>query len=142
MTDKAVINVESGYSQDELLHIARRFRIDEDILIRDFVGKGNINLHTYSVTAGGKEYLLQKVNTDVFTFPDRTMEGMLASIRAQSENPRPDWVPITLVPTDSDDAYLSMAGDVWRKMDRIQNVVSHKSLSAFGELSAQLTAAA
>lgn len=140
VADMAVVNASEGYSHDELMRIARRFRVHEDISIQEFVGKGNINLHTYCVSAGGKEYLLQKVNTDVFTFPDRTMEGMLASIRAQSENPRPDWVPISLVPTDSDDAYLSLAGDVWRKMDRIPNVVSHKSLSAFGDLESQLKA--
>ncbi len=53
----------------KIAEIARNFQLEDPIEVAHFDYRGNINFHTYHITSGGKEYLLQKVNTEVFTMP-------------------------------------------------------------------------
>jgi hypothetical protein len=138
------------YTLDDIEWIAHRFDIASPLTVEPFPGRGNINLHTYSVTAGGREFLLQKVNSDVFTMPHRVMGGMLASIEAQRralESGRGDsgWEPIRLVPTREGEPYLDMTDEegwsVWRMMIRIPASVSYKSLSEIENRQEQLALA-
>ncbi|HTQ10826.1 MAG TPA: hypothetical protein VMI31_12190, partial [Fimbriimonadaceae bacterium] len=57
----------NNHSLDHIRWVARRFEIPGPVSIAPFPGRGNINLHTYSVAAEGQALLLQKVNSDVFT---------------------------------------------------------------------------
>ena len=66
------------YTTDDIEWVARQFQITGAVVVAPFPGRGNINLHTYSVLAGGREYLLQKVNSEVFTHPYRVMKTMIA----------------------------------------------------------------
>ena len=55
------------YSLGDIRLIAGQFQIQGPVTVELFRDRGNINLHTYLVTADGQEFLLQKVNSDVFT---------------------------------------------------------------------------
>ncbi len=129
------------YTKEDIEWVASQFRVPRTILVAPFPGRGNINIHTYQVLAGGEEYLLQKVNSDVFTMPYRVMNSMLASIRAQRESLETGkgdevWEPIELIPTHEGQPFLDLTDDhgwsVWRMMVRIPDSVCYKSL---GEVS-------
>ncbi len=135
------------YSLEDIHWIAQQFAVRGDVVVTAFPGRGNINLHTYSVVSTDGEFLLQKVNSDVFTMPHRVMGGMLASIDAQGralESGRGDvgWEPIRLVPTRDGQPYLDLTDEdgwsVWRMMVRIPASVSYKSLSEIEDREEQL----
>lgn len=157
-SDKAVIQgrpshftgAYEDYTTADIIWVVQQFRVEGDIQVAPFPGRGNINLHTYEVMAGGKEYLLQKVNTDVFALPYRVMDGMSASIKAQrdslAQSSVDGWVPIDLVETHHNRTFLDLTDEhgwsVWRLMDRIPNSCSYKSLSEIGCRDEQLRMAA
>ncbi|MDR3689188.1 MAG: phosphotransferase [Fimbriimonas sp.] len=138
------------YSTSDIEWVAEQFRIASPIKVGPFPGKGNINLHTYHVHAGDGEYLLQKVNSDVFKLPYRVMNSMLASIDAQnaalaSGHGDEVWQPIELIQTRDEKAFLDLTDEhgwsVWRLMVRIPDAISYKSLSELDGQAAQLTLA-
>lgn len=129
------------YSLDEAQAVASLFKVPPPLAVDDFQFKGNINQHTFSVIAAdGSEYLLQRINHEVFTKPENTMRAMMASIHAQnqalSRNPPvngDEWIPIRLIPTCVGDPYLRHddhhGRTVWRLMERIPDCATYKSLS-------------
>lgn len=136
-----------AYTLSEIAEIARNFLIEEPLEVAHFDDRGNINVHTYHVTSGGKEYLLQKVNTDVFTMPHRVMDGMLASIEAQRDmidagKCEHDWEPVELIFTKDGRPYADFSTEseqeVWRLMKRITGVKTYKSLSEVSDRESQL----
>jgi len=137
----------NDHSLDHIRWVARRFQIPSPVSVAPFPGRGNINLHTYCVQAGGQAFLLQKVNSEVFTMPHRVMGGMLASLEAQGhalEAGRGDagWEPIRLIPTTAGDPYLDLTDEtgwsVWRMMVHIPASVSYKSLGEIRNRNEQL----
>jgi hypothetical protein len=137
----------NDYSISDIEWIASQFEVSGPISVAAFPGRGNINLHTYEVSAGECEYLLQKVNSDVFTMPYRVMKSMTASIRAQSEalsagKGDAKWAPIELVPTRKGTEYLDLTDEhgwsVWRLMIRIPNASCYKSLGEVEDRATQL----
>jgi hypothetical protein len=135
------------YTLEDIESVIRQFQVSGPVIVGPFPGRGNINLHTYEVLAAGEEYLLQKVNSYVFTMPERVMEAMLVSIDAQrnaleSGRGDPIWEPIRLIPTRSGAPYLDhcdrMGRAVWRLMVRIPRSVSYKSLSEIRDRKSQL----
>jgi Phosphotransferase enzyme family len=154
LSDKAVIKgrpshftgAYEDYSIGDIIWVVEQFQVKGDINVAPFPGRGNINLHTYEVLAGGSEYLLQKVNTDVFAMPYRVMQGMASSIAAQHasllKTPVVGWVPIDLVPTKAGKEFLDLTDEhgwsVWRMMVRIPESCSYKSLSEIESRSEQL----
>jgi hypothetical protein len=142
-----LIGSNNDYSIPDIEWIASQFDIRGPIAVSTFPGRGNINLHTYEVRAGENEYLLQKVNSEVFTMPYRVMNSMTASIRAQSEalsdgKGDPLWVPIELVATRDGHEFLDLTDEhgwsVWRMMIRIPDAACYKSLGEIEDRSAQL----
>ena len=154
LSDKAVIKgrpshftgAYEDYSIADIIWVVDQFQIEGDIHVAPFPGRGNINLHTYEVLAGDNEYLLQKVNTDVFAMPYRVMQGMASSIQAQQESLKTKavegWIPIDLVPTKSGKSFLDLTDEhgwsVWRLMVRIPESCSYKSLSEIESRQEQL----
>jgi hypothetical protein len=137
----------TSYTTDDIAWIAGQFQIPMPIVAAPFAGRGNINLHTYEVRAGEGEYLLQKVNSDVFTMPHRVMNAMLASIEAQSAAKArgigdPLWEPVQLIETRDGKPYLDLSDSeglaVWRLMIKIPRAVTYKSLSEIEDRNAQL----
>ena len=138
------------YSISDIEWVAGQFQIASPIKVGPFPGRGNINLHTYHVSAGDGEYLLQKVNSDVFKMPYRVMTAMIASIDAQrgslaGGSGSKEWEPIELIPTRDEKPFLDLTDEhgwsVWRMMVRIPDSVSYKSLGEVDGQEAQLTLA-
>ena len=124
------------FSPEELYWIASEFEVGTISGLEYFVERGNINLHTFLVqNEEGASFLLQRLNTDVFSQPHRLMKTMQEWIRHQTEAVEArgsQWVPITLVPTTSGEPYLDLSDatglSVWRTMVRIPDTLSYKSL--------------
>ncbi|MGO8672586.1 MAG: phosphotransferase [Capsulimonadaceae bacterium] len=135
---------------DRLRAVARAFEIEPPIEVRDFPDKGNINRHTYLIIAGRarREYLLQKINGDVFRNPRRVLSAMVAAIDAQRTNAvraPAGWEPVTLVPSRSGEPFVTVADregtGYWRLMVRIANARTYKSLEELADPSARLAIA-
>jgi len=133
--------------------IASIFSLLRPIESYDFPDKGNINRHTYLISAGpdGRktEYLLQRINQQVFTRPWSVMASMLASIEAQQQclargdlREGEEWETITLIPTQKGKPYLELTDrrgySCWRLMVKIPNTRTFKSLSEIREESERL----
>lgn len=138
------------YTNDDIEWVARQFQISGAVVVAPFPGRGNINLHTYSVLAGGREYLLQKVNSEVFTLPYRVMKTMIASINAQHAGMAAGlcdelWDAIELIPTQDGQPFLDLTDvhgwSVWRLMVLIPRSAAFKSLADVGTREDQLSLA-
>jgi hypothetical protein len=125
-------------------NIAACFDIPEPVEAHDFPDKGNMSHEMYLVVAGPpgdkREYLLQRMNNDVFTDPHRVVAAMQACTAAQQDYMRrhdlPEgtrWETLTLVPSESGDPILEIADassiSFWRLMVRICGCKSYKSLN-------------
>jgi len=130
-------------SRQSIISIASKFDLYGALEVSEFAEKGNINTQTYLIAAASKskreEYLLQKLNPDVFGLPRRVMEGMIECIEAQQKalsdgllNLDQEWETIQLVPTKGGDPFLELgdekAPQCWRMMKRIPNVHSFRHL--------------
>jgi len=151
---KAVVNVRPNhinggyedYTLDDIRWIVTQFQVSDQVEVLPFPGKGNINLHTYEIKVEGLSYLLQKVNSSVFAFPYRVMNGMCQSIQAQRESLKvssvENWEPIELVPTKEGKDFLDLTDEhgwsVWRLMVKIPDSCSFKSLSELSDRDKQL----
>lgn len=151
---KAVVNVRPNhinggyedYTLDDIRWIVTQFQVSDQVEVLPFPGKGNINLHTYEIKVEGLSYLLQKVNSSVFAFPYRVMNGMCQSIQAQRESIKvssvENWEPIELVPTKEGKDFLDLTDEhgwsVWRLMVKIPDSCSFKSLSELPDRDKQL----
>jgi hypothetical protein len=133
--------------------LASRFALPGPLEAFDFTEKGNINLHTFSVLAGRdsstREYLLQRINHQVFFRPRSVMAAMIASINAQAEclrqgmlPPGEEWEAITLIPTTIGSPYLELCDrhgvSVWRLMERIPDTQTFKSLGEITDANERL----
>jgi len=123
--------------------IAAFFDIPRPVRARDFEDKGNMSHEMYLIQAGPEdnpaEYLLQRMNNDVFTNPHGVVAAMEACTAAQREyletHPLPpgtDWQTVTLVPAAHRGLILEIADEAsvsfWRLMVRIGGCVAYKSL--------------
>jgi N-acetylhexosamine 1-kinase len=122
----------------------------------EFPERGNIHHDTYLIRSGRpsltREYLLQRINQQVFAYPDNVMAAMTACLEAQRRNLARDpgsrssaWEPITLVPTRSGALYLenrNLRGTTyWRLMEKIPGCVTYKSLGEVADRPTQLALA-
>ncbi len=127
--------------------LASRFDLPAPMEAYDFPEKGNINQHTYLILAGRsgsrREYLLQRINQQVFTKPLSVMKAMVACINAQQTclasgalRKGEEWETITLIPTRDGDSFLEIEDRrgyaCWRLMVKIPDSRTFKSL---GEIS-------
>ena len=130
-------------SLDSLNHVLDQFLVGTVNSVVAFGQRGNINLDTYLVHAGD-HFLLQRLNTEVFTQPDRVMRSMVAWVDAQRDaiavrGLEGEWVPIELVKTKSGNSWhVTADGEYWRLMHLIEDCVSFKSLADAGHRDDQL----
>ena len=133
--------------------LASRFHLPAPVEAYDFPEKGNINQHTYLVRAGraggSREYLLQRINQQVFTRPVSVMRAMIASIEAQKNclargvlRKGEEWETITLIPTRDGKPFLEVEDRrgraCWRLMIKIPDSRTFKSLGVIPDLSERL----
>ena len=144
-----VLSISEEYPLAQANRLASRFQLSFPLEAFDFPDKGNINQHTYLVLAGRagsqREYLLQRINQQVFTRPRSVMSAMVACIQAQRGrmaagilNKGEEWETITLIPTREGNPYLEPLGrrgySCWRLMIKIPDTRAFKSLSEIGDL--------
>jgi hypothetical protein len=147
------LSISEEYPVAQASRLASRFRLSSPVEAYDFPEKGNINQHTYLVLAGRAgsraEYLLQRINQQVFTRPRSVMSAMLACINAQRDclergalRAGEEWETITLVPTTSGDPYLEVNDrrgySCWRLMVKIPESRTFKSLGEIADPSERL----
>ncbi|MBI2297378.1 MAG: phosphotransferase [Armatimonadetes bacterium] len=125
--------------------VAARFNIATPLEVFDFAAKGNINQHTFLVHAGRgepREYLLQRINHQVFVRPHSVMAAMMAALAAQEACrlrgvTDPEWEAITLLPLRSGEPYLELQSrrgpTVWRLMKLIPDALTYKSLGEIAD---------
>jgi hypothetical protein len=136
--------------------LSSRFRLARPVEVHDFPDKGNINQHTFLVSAGTpapREYLLQRINERVFTKPQAVMHAMIASIEAQRASveagrlpPGDEWEAITLLETVEGRQFLDVdnhrGNACWRLMLKIPEARTYKSLGEIGDAPERLRVAA
>ncbi len=157
-TVKAVrsLSISEEYPVAQASRLASRFSLPAPLEAFDFPEKGNINQHTYLVCAGRAgsqgEYLLQRINEQVFTRPRSVMEAMLACIRAQRTclergalREGEEWETITLIPSSDGLPYLEITDrrgySCWRLMVKIPGARTYKSLSEIADPAERLRVA-
>ena len=66
---------------------ASRFSVPPPVEVYEFAAKGNINRHTFLVKGNprrtSRDYLLQRINQQVFFQPENVMNSMLLTLEAQ-----------------------------------------------------------
>jgi hypothetical protein len=143
------------YPLAQASRLASRFRLAHPVEVHDFPEKGNINQHTFLVSAGPSkptEYLLQRINERVFTRPRSVMRAMIASIEAQRASmaagrlpPGDEWETITLVNTRDGLPYLEVDNhrgySCWRLMVKIPESSTYKSLGEIADVAERLRVA-
>jgi hypothetical protein len=133
--------------------IVSRFELPHPAEAYDFPEKGNINQHTFLIHAGTEdppaEYLLQRINQQVFARPESVMTAVVACLEAQTrgleQNPLEDgveWETITLIPTKEGKPYLishnRRSTTYWRLMVKVPDCRTYKSLSEIKDRAEQI----
>jgi hypothetical protein len=144
------------YPLAQAARLASRFDVPTPLETYDFPEKGNINQHTFVVVSGrsgsGRDYLLQKINQQVFVKPRSVMAAMTACIAAQNRalaagllGSDPEWEAICLLPTRDARPYLDLQDrrgeSVWRLMVKIPESRTFKSLSEIPDPSERMAVA-
>jgi hypothetical protein len=150
------LSISEEYPLAQADRLASRFRLPAPVEAYDFPDKGNINQHTYLVFAGRvpgtSEYLLQRINQQVFTRPRSVMNAMVACIQAQRESVASgglregeEWDTITLIPTRDGAPFLEVTDrrgyGCWRLMIKIPDACTFKSLSEIPDAKERLRVA-
>jgi Ser/Thr protein kinase RdoA (MazF antagonist) len=95
------------------------------------LGEGLIN-DTYRVShpALAKEFVLQKINTNVFPQPEQIMNNIrtLTQHFAQQQSAQELCLPTVLQTSEDKDLYLDENGDPWRVSEFIAGTVTHQTL--------------
>jgi hypothetical protein len=150
-----VLTHNEEYPLAQASRLASCFRLSRPLEVFDFPDKGNINQHTFIVSAGAhgpREFLLQRINERVFTRPRSVMRAMIASIEAQQASvaagrlaPGDEWEAITLVDTSDGQPYLDVdtyrGYSCWRLMVRISDAKTYKSLGEIADPAERLRVA-
>ncbi len=147
------LSITEEYPLAQADRLASRFSLPVPLEAYDFPDKGNINQHTYLVFAGripGRgEYLLQRINQQVFTKPRSVMSAMVACIEAQKDSiargclrEGEEWETITLIPTREGIPFLEVTDrrgyGCWRLMIKIPDTRTFKSLSEIPDVNERL----
>ena len=122
-----------GASLKNLTHIAEQFTPQGDITAVKEFGNGNIN-DTYIVTRNtADKFVLQRINTHVFTKPHLIMQNMRAFTehvhrRVQAEGHAWD-APHVIAARDGNDFFIDNEGGFWRAISFIQDSQSFDTIT-------------
>ena len=105
-------------------HIAEQFCLQGEVLSIAPYGEGHINA-TFLVTTTKKRYIMQKMNTRVFTDPD----SLMANICGVTEHLNSRGIEtLNVVPTKDNQSFLK-AEDCYRVYDFIENTVTYQKVT-------------
>lgn len=109
---------------NEYKSVAEQFALIGDVLDIAPYGEGHINL-TLLVTTNQKRYIMQKMNTKVFTDPD----SLMANICGVTEHLRARGIEtLNVIPTKNGDSFLK-ADACYRVYDFIENTVTYQKVT-------------
>ena len=115
----------------ELKFILSQFKLNGNILSIEPCGSGRIN-KTFKVVTynnGRHEYILQRINTDLFTEPQKLMEN-IENVTSFLKNNKPqnsNMEILSVVKTRRDENFVSSFSGTYRIYDYIKNSVSYNS---------------
>jgi Phosphotransferase enzyme family len=127
-------------NQNRLLYISQQFiSLGKVVTVRE-LGEGNINqTFVVSVKAGLQEYfILQKINTQVFTNPELIMDNLqVLTNHAQAKlvhlnlDPHYFWqVPEVLLTSNQKHHYLDESKGFWRAISFVKNAKSYNTIQS------------
>lgn len=97
--------------------VALRFRTDATPASIARYGNGHINETYLLVTGSGRQYILQRVNHQVFADVPALMRNIAAVTRHIAKKVDDPRQVLTLIPTQDGDDYLHADGEYWRMYD-------------------------
>ncbi len=104
--------------------VAEKFRLEGNVLEICPYGEGHINL-TLLVTTDKKRYIMQKMNTRIFTDPD----GLMANICGVTQHLSSRGIEtLCVIPTKNGENYLKWE-DCYRVYDFIENTVTYQKVT-------------
>lgn len=106
--------------EPEFQSVASAFGLDTLTEVQELSG-GKIN-RTYKVTSNGKHYVLQKINTDIFTNPESVMENAVRVSSYLAERSPEACVVQFCRATDGRYLFHTEASAAWRMMHYIEGV--------------------
>lgn len=123
-------------NEQNLHEIASHFVFSDRPVAFHVCENGHIN-GTYFVTCeGGQRYVMQQINTSIFTRPDEVMENILGVTaflkkKIAAVGGDPERETLTIIPTvDGGHAYVAPDGGYWRAYLCIEGASSHQSADA------------
>lgn len=121
------------YSEEKLSQIFGHFRTDDVPEGFEHCTIGHINLTYFVNCSGAFRYVMQRINTNIFTKPDELIENILnvtEFIRSKLDAAGRDTKRevLRLIPTtDGKYIYRDSEGGVWRLYDAITNARTYQS---------------
>ena len=120
--------------------VAHHFALAGELVAVEHFAGGHINGSWRLTTAGGRRYLLQRINERVFPEPRKVMENVvrvtdhLAASLVREDVPDAARRSLTLVRTQEGDAwYVDADGGTWRLFDFIEATTSVQRATEAGE---------
>lgn len=111
---------------ENLKEILQDFNIEGKVLKIAPCGNGRIN-RTFKVTTqtinGIREYIFQRINTNLFTNPTELMEN-IENVTSHISNKSPNSQVLNIIPTKNGSLFLEENGECFRVYDYIPNSIS------------------
>ncbi|HVK98130.1 MAG TPA: phosphotransferase [Flavisolibacter sp.] len=113
----------------DIKYLLKQFQIDDDFIGIKAYGSGLIN-HTWKVVTSGNEYILQKVNTDVFHSPE-IISSNIQVIANYLQEINSDYLLVAPIKMKSGKDLLQVENEsVYRLIPFIQNSYSKTSVES------------
>ena len=109
---------------NEYKNIAEQFALEGDLISIEPYGEGHINL-TLLVTTSKKRYILQKMNTRVFTKPAELMNNIV-NVTEHLKNKNQET--LSVVPTKDGKSFI-LGENCFRVYDFIENSVTYQTVA-------------
>ena len=135
----------------ELVQIANEFCVEGEIYSVTPYGEGHIN-QTYLAVSDKKRYILQRINTTLFTKPDELMYNIEKVTQHIAKKYKSQGKPtdrlLQIVPTKTGKSFLQIEEGCFRTYVFIENAISHQTANeklfyqsavAFGQFAEDLS---
>ena len=103
-------------------NIVNNFKIEGKVLEIVPFGTGHIN-RTFLIRTDEKDYLLQRINDDVFKDVEGLMENVVGICEHLKKKKEDSRGYMTIINTINDKPYIRVKGDYWRVYERIPNTI-------------------
>jgi Ser/Thr protein kinase RdoA (MazF antagonist) len=123
----------------DLRGIAARFALPAAVTAVEPLGGGNVNDTFRVTTAGGRRFVLQRLNTQVFRRPELVMANIVALNRHLADRPAPPgrrWELPQAIPLRreaGDPSFqLQASTGVWRMLSHVEQAATHDTVLDLG----------